>query len=564
MYLALLKRLYSFIPGVCACLLPFLFNHSLFSGPLLLAILLAILLFLLLLYFPFLPQIFITENDCLVLLYLSAGLLNGLFHSGYFSPDLLLQWGVLGIVYLLCRIQHSRFTLIFLFLSGFLQAFAGILQICHLEENYSHLYNMTGSFNNPSQLGGLLAITGIIGLGKIFAAVRKRQNKNTFLFLCLLLPLLISLWLCDSRAAWLAFAGGTLYMLSRRFSKNKLKTGLFLLLILSCLLPILYIYKPHSADGRLLIWQVCWNMFKEAPLTGTGIHSFCSRYMLCQADYFRNFPDSAYIQIADNVRSPYNEFIHITVEQGLIGLTLWVILLIRFLTFSSHPLQQIYKSAFFAFIIFSCFSYPAETFPILWIVAILAGNLHSKVCFSFHLHPGLRYISVAATVLIICWSVGEFYFFRNTLKIIQQKTPATATYLKQYWNRLPRKPELLSYWLHINHSLSDKESLWGTSELARLLPDTETYCLAGETLMKQQRYQEARLYFMKAAEMVPGRVMPGYKLFKLYQAQGDKEKAAEMAHRIANQPIKVNNTFTLSVQGEIQRFLQASGKENRE
>lgn len=49
---------------------------------------------------------------------------------------------------------------------------------------------------------------------------------------------------------------------------------------------------------------------------------FQAKYMDYQAKYFERNPNSEFINLADNVKYPFNEFIKIAVEFGLVGLIL--------------------------------------------------------------------------------------------------------------------------------------------------------------------------------------------------------------------------------------------------
>ncbi|WP_321287534.1 O-antigen ligase family protein [uncultured Sunxiuqinia sp.] len=85
---------------------------------------------------------------------------------------------------------------------------------------------------------------------------------------------------------------------------------------------LLYQQKKDSANGRLLIWQVSWEMIKDKPLLGHGYRAFQAKYMDHQAIYFKNYPNSRLSILADNVKHPFNEFLKVTVEFGLGGLLL--------------------------------------------------------------------------------------------------------------------------------------------------------------------------------------------------------------------------------------------------
>ncbi|GHT80081.1 hypothetical protein AGMMS50262_24160 [Bacteroidia bacterium] len=81
----------------------------------------------------------------------------------------------------------------------------------------------------------------------------------------------------------------------------------------------IYYLKKDSADGRLLVWTVCLTMIKEKPLTGWGVNGFQKNYLLKQGEYFKNHPNSPWADLADDTTSPFNEFLKVGVEYGIIG-----------------------------------------------------------------------------------------------------------------------------------------------------------------------------------------------------------------------------------------------------
>ena len=123
--------------------------------------------------------------------------------------------------------------------------------------------------------------------------------------------------------------------------------------------------KKDSADGRLLIWNCAWEMIKDAPLTGHGSGSFRAHYMDYQAAYIEAHPDNHYVTLADNVLSPFNEYIHFTLNFRLIGLFL-IFIGTGYLWWKNRNRKDIdgKVAAFFLYGIgiFSLFSYPF-TYP---------------------------------------------------------------------------------------------------------------------------------------------------------------------------------------------------------
>ena len=56
---------------------------------------------------------------------------------------------------------------------------------------------------------------------------------------------------------------------------------------------------------------------KEHPIIGHGHRGFEREYMLRQADFFREHPDSEYAVLADEIRHPLNEFLYVWVNYGV-------------------------------------------------------------------------------------------------------------------------------------------------------------------------------------------------------------------------------------------------------
>ena len=79
------------------------------------------------------------------------------------------------------------------------------------------------------------------------------------------------------------------------------------------------------------------------------------------ADYFRNHPQFAFLDVADNVTYPYNELLHIAVETGMCGLVLFLLVVSPFVFSDERTL----KAALAAWLIFAMFSYPVNVVPLM-------------------------------------------------------------------------------------------------------------------------------------------------------------------------------------------------------
>ena len=148
--------------------------------------------------------------------------------------------------------------------------------------------------------------------------------------------IIVAIILSYSRAGIISLATiSTIFLYQRLDHKRMLR--FFLLAGLVALILGCYWMKKDSADGRLLIWQSCINMVKDSPWMGHGLGSFEAHYMDYQAEYFRIYgQQNRYAMLADNVKHPFNEYMGILLNFGIIGLfnrNIFAILLSIYLSF---------------------------------------------------------------------------------------------------------------------------------------------------------------------------------------------------------------------------------------
>ena len=110
------------------------------------------------------------------------------------------------------------------------------------------------------------------------------------------------------------------------FIQISIKQKVLVGIVLAILLSGLYFMKKDSANGRLLIWRCSWEMIKEKPFFGYGQGGFKANYMNFQARCFEKHPDSKYALLADNTSRPFNEYIGLLVNHGLVGFLLLLLL----------------------------------------------------------------------------------------------------------------------------------------------------------------------------------------------------------------------------------------------
>ena len=283
--------------------------------------------------------------------------------------------------------------------------------------------------------------------------------------------------------------------------------------------------------------------------------------MLYQSDYFRENPDSSFVQYSDNVAYPYNEFLHIATTYGCVGLLLSALLTIYILrkTKNKHI-----EAALVAYSVVCLFSYPSYVISISTVFfAILAGiqnegdNSRFNKSAKYVIHSGIMMLIASCAVI----GVIEYLHKRecrqaiydtakernsspvndNRFKFILQHADLSDIYANvaiSHFNVNQRLPILL----RINSSY----------------PSVELCTEIGDCYGESGNIDDAISYYTKSHYMVPRRIVPTYKLFCVYKNAGDSEYAIRYASEICTFPHYIIGTKALRIKREALDYLRTS------
>ena len=186
---------------------------------------------------------------------------------------------------------------------------------------------VTGSIPHPNDLALIpifLPLVFVLLTAKIRAAVRW--------MIWISLPLaLATLIVSKSRNAWLGLAVCFVVWLAfgrRRGTILVAIAGFVLVFFVAYLIDLgdlqdrlISFTRPYQ-EGRIGIWLVAWEMFKDAPIVGMGAHVFGQFYLdyLPRIDFPQGYsPEVAFIPWAHNI------YLEILCERGLLGLTAFAV-----------------------------------------------------------------------------------------------------------------------------------------------------------------------------------------------------------------------------------------------
>lgn len=505
---------------------------------------------------------------------LTSFILFGISYGAY-CGSLSAEWVISALSLLLFYLLVKRMKLNLEWLYGgivilvLIQALYGLGQYVYWFTNYAANFRMSGSFDNPAGFAAALSVGFPFAL---FLVLRKQIYWRIISYLAI--PVLIlAVALSQSRAGVISFIfiSGlwAFHLLNLKWLKcwsgvAKVFVGATFMI---AILVGLYFAKKDSADGRLLIWQCSAKMIIDKPLLGHGVGGFQREYMLYQADYFKTHSGSSYLMLADIVKHPFNEFLLLFVEQGLVGalfLGLFLYYLIREYRRSKSN-ERFYALLCLAGIaVFGCFSYPLG-YPfirlgVVFSLAIVMRNEPKKLVI-----PRRIFCALKPMLLIVCVGLlvisGEMFYDEYHWNIIAKRSLAGETkkvmpdYELLYKTMNRNGLFLYNYGAELNYIGKWDKSIVLLKECANFYNDIDLQLLLADNYTQLKQYPKAEKCFQLASEMIPNRFIPLYRLAKLYQETNRVKEAKTIANEIINKPIKIISPDVSIIKTEMEELL---------
>ena len=505
------------------------------------------------------------------------------------EPEKMLFGGQLVVLWFLLRFiltgwpQLQLFFLAVVVATGGIEAVSGMRQLHGFEGSNHSLFKLTGDFYNPGPYSGYLAIVLPVCLWMIL-----RQTKIYLHYLGWigLLAIIVVLPAGMSRTAWIAAAVscGWVYWVQRiGWEKTKryingnrtltIVSSILILISIAGSLAGIYLLKKDSANGRLLLWKITEQAIMEQPWTGTGLGGFPAAYAEAQAEYFTSGKASeTEMMVAGCPEYGFNEFLQIGLEQGLVGLMVFVLLLSYSLFRGVKNRQVGAAGGILALMVFSLASYPLQL-PEFWVVlVVLMGVADTTVPTDTPPTPsreGKRLLSVAVIggMTVCCgwlfWQQKEYYKGYkkwNTMKMLYNSKAyeAAADGYEKLVPLMGHKPELL---FETAQCLSKTERFAEANRLLeramKLSADPMIHYMAAKNEQAQGNFLEAEYLLLHAIDILPERIYPYYLLTKLYTEPTffQKDKFLKTADAVLKKEPKVESTAIREMRTEVKNML---------
>ncbi len=325
-----------------------------------------------------------------------------------------------------------------------------------------------------------------------------------------------------------------------------------LLCVLFCALTFfLFLLRPESVYGRLLIWRTCLSMIEAKPL-GFGLNGMQNNYMLFQARFFERHTTSPIAIYADDIVISYNEFLHCSVVLGVIGLLFFCsILVVLFLAKTDNGLNDILKSVLLVFVVFALFSFPFShivTWILFWTMVIAMRKPYFGVLIN------------TLSIVLILLGMGE-WCYKKHFEVVTEAfmTNQVDTHrIEQVivnTNFYQLCPSLLEPLLKYEDFQHSRLYPCVVNHAVKRLPCTVSYCAMGDYLLNAGQINEALYYYRKASTMVPIKLMPKYKEFLLFFTRSDYTNALKVGTDILSMPIKVGSSDAILIVNDVKEKL---------
>lgn len=440
------------------------------------------------------------------------------------------------------------------------QAIYGVLQFAGIEPSHN-TFRINGSFDNPAGI----AVTLAVGFPFIF---NLPKHLKTYNLLSLIAIVLIGgvIILSGSRAGLVSIGVISTIFLHDYLLKHSNQFKRYIIPLLSVLgsfaFVLLIFLKQDSAVGRLLIWKISGSAIQKNLIFGSGDGSFLAQYMELQANYFADNPESKYAIIADSVSHPFNEYLRLVMEYGIVGLVLLTIGIIFVL--KSTRLSSPHMLCLLSMGIVSLFSYPLK-YPFTWaLIAYSLAQINKDRALAVIFQFQLKWFKLLA-ITIMC--VGIVFLIRDIKFEYHWNSIAKRSLSGRTREMMHQYQELFNSWngnhlflynfgAELNHIRNYKESINILHQCILFWDDYDIQMLFADNYFNLHEFDEAKRHYTKALNMCPNRFVPLYKLHKISLEENRIDEATNIAHAIMRKKVKVPSSTVLSIKGKMKRYLK--------
>lgn len=400
--------------------------------------------------------------------------------------------------------------------------------------------------------------------------LRVTKNSRHLMGILIVAFLILSIF-SQSRAFTLGFTIALIFFISAS-GLVRISKSFACFLSLAVLLILTFLFKTGSSQGRMLIYKVSFEMWKENWLSGVGLGNFKKVYLQYQGQYFSSGEFSKNeLMLADNTYYAFNDYFQVVLETGIVGLILVVLVFAiilwsikKVLVQTRHPVLLWCISLLISILVAACFSHLLEksifqviVCTILFIILYYHARIAAGKIFVSH-------ILLLLFTLIMVWHIKGY---QERLLIDNNFKTANEYFMAGYHMECIQElsslrpvddQKRISIYVQSLFALGSEKYERDLLTLIDGFPNSSLSEMMGDFYLKNGEYSKAELHYVKAINMVPNRFIPRYRLFNLYVSTRQNHKARMVGNEILNLPIKVNSFQIRIIQQSVKNLLHTS------
>lgn len=496
--------------------------------------------------------------------------LNYVFVSPYPAAEVYGKAMALGVAYVALRLvipycgrAFTRLWWVGLCAAGGYELWTGFMQLMGREASRHHLFDVTGTFFNPGPYAIFVAVVWAVSVawwyrhGEAFAGRGRWSRVGAWSVAAVAVfcfPVLVATW---SRAAWVAVAVAAACLLWR----NHRRMVIWGIGVAACAGVAVYFLKQGSADGRLLMTMVAGRAWAGEWLCGHGLGGYAQAYGAAQEAFFAAHPGSPLSVVAGSPEYAFNGVLGVGVEQGVLGVVPALVLGLWSLAVLCRR-GEVSAYGWLVLLVSSLFSYPFALWPFLslavaWValaVSLEAGTAEVRwwkrtVVWPVVAVGGWCVWNLSVDTARRVEAYGEFRRVRGI-----QDVAFLEDYRKKYEDLKAYPDFLFTFGTALREAGCYNESNAVLRQGTKVSCDPVFYTLMGNNYRDLEAMAEAESAYRKAFGMLPGRMYPLYRLMKLYEADGQMQKAGEVARQIVAFRPKVDSPAVREMKKEAKKL----------
>lgn len=519
----------------------------------------------------------VTRLSLYVLLFATLWGVHQVCHSVLGWLDWIENISFLLLFFILSQQEFNRRKLVKLYFLGSIATVVmeiwGLLQLLGVVPAYNMFFPITGSFENPT---GLAIFSSTLLPCSLYFTLEKNVKYKIWGCISSFFGILVILLTHSRTGILITFILCMIYLFQNKSSLLNyiLKCKYLFIGVIFLLLVGIYFWKKDSADGRILIWLCSLDMFNEHYFLGIGSGRFQAEYMLYQAEFFDQYPNSTFTMLADNTRHPFNEYLKILVEYGMLGFSL--VGLIFFNIVKVYTLHKNNRSLFPVFgcilsiMLAACTSYPLNYPSIIFIGVLSAAIINSYQVIIWEINKKIKIkqmINVITLFLFfylcfVCWyGLLEYKWNKMTQYFFHGKVEKVLSQYEKIYTWMKRDGLFLyNYGVILNQERKYHESIKMLHECCLYFNDFDVQMLLAQNYIHIGAYKNAEQHLILASKMCPVRFLPLYKLMNLYSKMQKNDKANYYAQIIINKPVKVNSLQVIKIKKAAKILLENNSR----